>query len=344
MVYLEEISKNYESIIVDSIPLSKSDEFIFVFSAKDSEAKLYNIIYDWSKIPLFAAAGDRIEINSVGNISKNYTIDGSKESELVRLFYQEYIGGMQSLDAIANRYAAKGNTEEDLNTLKKEYHDTYNGIKRAQLKFIIENKANLAAVYALYQRLPNDSYLFNGNSDVVYYRTVVEALKESYPNSPYYKAVVADVENFDKLHALTANMETANYPDINIPDMYGNKQRLSDLEGNVILLDFWSAQAGNSNQNNAELKEIYEKYHSQGFEIYQVGVDSSKSLWINTIQEQKLPWISVSDLKGSSSSILSIYNISRIPSNFIISREGDLVVRDAYGKDLIKYIESELAK
>ncbi len=343
MVYLEEINTN-ENRIIDSIPLSPQGDFIFVLSNKDVHHKLYNIVYDWSQIPLFAANGDRIEVNSIGNISKNYTVDGSEESELVRQFYQPYIIGMQNLDKIAIEYAAERTTDERRAELTREYSDEHNRIKREQLKFIIEKKGALASVYALYQRLANDSYLFSGNNDVIYYRTVADALLETYPDSPYHKAVQADIDQFDKINELRNNIREAGYPDLNLKDMYGNEHRLSDLDGKVILLDFWSAQLGTSNQHNAELKEVYTKYKERGFEVYQVAIDNSKSLWINTVQEQKLPWISVSDLKGNSSTVLAVYNVTRLPTNMIISKAGDLVERDIFGDDLFKSIERELAK
>jgi peroxiredoxin len=125
-----------------------------------------------------------------------------------------------------------------------------------------------------------------------------------------------------------------------MPDMYGKEQSLSSLEGKVILLHFWSAAVGNSNAMNADLKEIYAKYHDQGFEIYQVGIDTSKALWINTIQEQQLPWISVSDMKGEASTSLGEYNVQRLPSNFLIDREGNIVAKDLVGDKL----EAEIKK
>ncbi len=343
MVYLEEIQTT-QNVVVDSVELSQSGDYRFELSNKDDKHKLYNVVYDWSQIPLFAANGDCIELSSVGNVSKNYTIKGSEESELVRQFYQPYVAGMQALDKIAEEYQADKTTEERRMELARQYSEEHNRIKREQLKFIIANKGSLASVYALYQRLANDSYLFSGTSDVIYYRTVADALLQTYPDSPYYKAVQADIDQFDKLNELRNNIREAGYPDLNLKDMYGVEQRLSSLDGKVILLDFWSAQLGTSNQHNAELKEIYAKYKERGFEVYQVGIDSSKSMWINTIQEQKLPWISVSDLKGNSSTVLTVYNVTRLPANMIISKAGDLVERDVFGDALSKSIERELSK
>ncbi len=339
--YLEEIS-NDQRVIIDSVALDANGDFSFTVKGRDEHHKLFNVVYDWSTIPLFVAAGDRININSVGNIAKNYTVEGSAESDKVRTFYQSYIGGIAALDAIAIKYGSEGISEEERNDLAKEYTTEYTKIKRDQLAFIIENKSSLAAVYALYQRLPNDSYLFSGKNDVIYYRTVAEALEESYPDSPYRKSIQTDIDNFDALNRLTTNITERGYPDLEINDMYGVKQKLSDLEGNVILLDFWSAQIGSSNRNNAELKEIYAEFHERGFEIYQVAIDSSKSTWINSIQEQAIPWTTVSDLKGNRSITLSLYNITAIPSNFIISREGEIIARDVYGKDLLDIIKKEL--
>ena len=88
-------------------------------------------------------------------------------------------------------------TDEERKSLIKEYTAEYYRIRREQLRFIIEHKASLAAVYALYQRLPGDTYLFNGDSDVVYYRTVAEALQESYPESPYLQSLQAEIARMD---------------------------------------------------------------------------------------------------------------------------------------------------
>ncbi len=344
VAYLEEISSSHGGSIVDSVELNSSGEFIFNVKTKQPHHKLYNVVYNWSTIPVFAAAGEHVKLNSVGNVAKNYTVEGSEESELVRKFYQSYIAGIAQLDKIAMEYADESLSEERRKELTRDYSAEYNRIKREQLEFIITNKSTLAAVYALYQRLPNDSYLFTGKNDVIYYRTVAEALEEKYPDSPYRQSIQKDIAQFDAINKLEKNMETRGYPDLEINDIYGKPQKLSDKEGKVILLDFWSAQIGSSNRHNAELKEIYAKYKDQGFDVYQVAIDNSKSVWINAVQEQALPWTSVSDLKGNRSNSLSLYNITALPSNFLISKDGDLIVRDIYGDALIEKIREEIAK
>ena len=267
------------------------------------------------------------------------------ETELLRQFYQAFVGGAQRLDNIAGQFARTNLSEEERKALVKEYTDEYYRIRREQLRFIIENKSSLAAVYALYQRLPGDTYLFNGDSDVVYYRTVAEALEQSYPDSPYLQSLLAEITRMDARISLTSRISEAGYPDLELSDIYGKKVRLSSLTGKVVLLDFWSAELGNSNTLNAELKEVYKKYADAPtpFEVYQVAVDSSKPLWITAVQEQQLPWISVSDLRGQASTAPRLYNVQKLPANFLIDREGTIVAKDIYGKSLERKLD-ELTK
>ena len=52
------------------------------------------------------------------------------------------------------------------------------------------------------------------------------------------------------------------------------------------------------------------------------------------VEEQQLPWISVSDLRGRSSVALGLYNVQRLPANFLIDKEGTIVAKNIYGKSL----------
>ena len=339
-VYLEQVSSQAQNV-VDSAALDSNGGYRFEVKGGSKTPSLYNIVYNGERIPLFLAGGDRVTVSSVGSIVRNYTVEGSRESELLRQFYQAFVVGAQRLDQIAVRFGVPNLTEEARKALVKEYTDEYYRIRREQLRFIIENKASLAAVYALYQRLPGDTYLFNGDSDVVYFRTVVEALAESYPESPYVQSLQSEITRMDARINLASQITEAGYPDLNLTDIYGKQVRLSSLTGKVVLLDFWSAELGNSNALNAELKEVYAKYSGAAvpFEVYQVAVDTSKPLWISAVQEQRLPWISVSDLYGRASKSVAVYNIQKLPSNFLIDKQGAIIAKDIYGKSLEAKLE-----
>lgn len=334
-VYLEQVTPLAQTI-VDSVTLDKDGNYRFDLKEAPQTPMLYNLLFAGERIPLLIERGDRITVGSVGNVVRNYTVEGSEESELLRQFYQSYVAGMQRLDAIVAEYTAPNLEEARRTQLAREYTDEYYRIRREQLRFIIEHKGSIAAVYALSQRLPGDTYLFNGDSDVVYYRAVAEAIEQSYPRSPYLAALNAEIAGMDARIKLASQIAETGFPDLEMTDMYGKRVRLSSLLGKVILLDFWSAELGTSNMLNAELKNLYEKYARTkvGFEIYQVAIDTSKPIWINAVQTQSLPWISVSDLRGQASPAVGLYNITKLPTNFLIDPEGTVVARDLYGKSL----------
>lgn len=341
-VYIEQLSAGGKAPLIDSVSLDDAGNYRFELKNVPSTPSLYTISYNGESVPVLIEGGDRLTINSAGSFARNYTVEGNEESSLLREFNLAYVEGAEKLNDIAAAYARNGQSEEELKRLAKAYSDEYLRIKRAQLAFIVEHKASIAAVYALSQRLPGDRYLFNGQGDAVYYRTVADALEERYPQSPYLASLHAEISRLDALQNLSATVSEAGFPDLEIADMYGKKVRLSSLEGNVVLIDFWSPSLDNSNALNADLKQLYEKYHDSGFEVYQVAVETSKPMWINTVQEQSLPWISVCDLRGEASPALTIYNVRKLPANYLIDRKGDIVAKDLYGTSLEQQLEKLL--
>ena len=340
VVYLEQMSASGQSII-DSVALATNGAYQFTIENVADTPTLYNLVYNNDRIPLLVSRGENIEVSALGNALSNYTVTGSLESELLRKFNKEFIEGEMKLSQIVQRYPMAKQSEKA--KLTEQYNTQYRDIKRKQISFIIEHKENVAAIYALYQRLPGEQYLVGADSDLIYYRTVADALSKQYRTSPYLITLSNDIARMEARISLLNTIETRTYPELAGTDMYGNKVNLSSLEGNIILVDFWSAELGNSNAFNAELKKMYEKYESEGFRVYQVSADTAKATWITAVQEQRLPWISVCDFMGEASPLLRAYNISKLPSNFLIDRKGNIIAKDLYSTALEKRL-SELFK
>lgn len=338
-VYLEQMTASGQTII-DSVELAKDGSYRFVIKSAPKTPSIYNIIYNNERIPLLLTAGESVTVGSMGSVLANYTVSGSEESELLREFNREYITGMQELNAKVAAYAEAG---ESLKTeIAQLYTAKLREIKRNQISFIIKNKSSIAAVYALYQRLPDEKYLVNSESDLIYFRTVADAVSKRYPTSPFVVTLRNDVARMEAQTSLLNTIEERDYPDIVADDMYGKQVKLSELEGNVILVDFWAAELGNSNALNADLKNIYEKYEADGFRVYQVSFDTSKATWIKAVQEQKLPWVSVCDFRGQASPIMGVYNVRSLPSNYLIDRNGRIVAKNVYSDALEEQLKKIL--
>lgn len=338
VAYLEKVSGG-DVKLLDSVELTASGDYHFEIDDVSKTPMLYNLVYNGERIPLLLKGGERVTVNTVGSPLRNYTVEGSKESELLREFNKFYVEGLGNMAAILERYSGENFSEDDKRSMMQEYTHEYRMVKREQLRFIIENKGRIASVYALYQRLPNEKFLFSNRDDIIYFRTVADAIEESYPESPFLPTLRTDIARMEAHKTLVSQISEAGYPDVELPDMYGKNIRLSSLDGEVVLLSFWSAASGRMNAMNAELKEIYARFAERGFEIYQIGIESSKAVWINTVQEQQLPWISVGDMRGEYSPVLGMYNIKSLPANFLIDRNGNIVAKNIYGKDLELQLE-----
>jgi alkyl hydroperoxide reductase subunit AhpC len=110
----------------------------------------------------------------------------------------------------------------------------------------------------------------------------------------------------------------------------------------VVMLDFTQYAAPYSPKRIMELRNLYQKYSSRGFEIYQVSLDGDESFWKTSCE--RLPWICVFDPDGGASDNVKNYRVTSMPEYFLINRNNELVARSTGIPNLAKSIEKLLAK
>ena len=118
-----------------------------------------------------------------------------------------------------------------------------------------------------------------------------------------------------------------------LQDNKGVTRKLTDLKGKVVLLDFHLFAGEQSTKRIMMLRELYNKYHAAGFEIYQVSVDPDEHFWKTSTAA--LPWISVRDENGIQGASVAKYNVQSIPTFFLIDRSNTLRSRDVQIKALL---------
>ena len=342
-IYLEMLTTKGRTV-VDSTVTNQQGNYRFTVSPPMAAPTFYNIVYKQSSIPVIVSPGEKVKVNSLCDLGRNYTVEGSDDSKLLKEFNTMYSNGVRSLDSLANLYSETRPTPDNdarRTALLREYTQRYVKIKREHIAFIVKNASSMAAVYALYQRLPNDEALFNANDDRVYYRMVADSLADKYPASPHVIALLRDVKTQDDAAALAQQVsrqqaETAglNHPEITLQDMFGKDHKLSELKNKAILLTFWSVTDPKGPAMNNEMKELYKEFSGKGFDIYQVSLDSDKASWILAVQAQKLPWTNVIDPNGFTGLPAMSYNVAATPVNFLIDRRGNITGRNLQGAAL----------
>ena len=130
--------------------------------------------------------------------------------------------------------------------------------------------------------------------------------------------------------------------DIALQDNSGNTRHLTDLKGKVVMLDFHLFANEQSTKRIMMLRELYNKYHGAGLEIYQVSVDPDEHFWKTSTAA--LPWICVREESGIQGASVTSYNVQTIPTFFIIDKSNTLRYRDAQIKDIDATIKELLAQ
>ncbi len=338
-IYLESIMPGAMTII-DSTKTDDKGAFEFDIKLADKQTSIYNIRCGEEFIPVIVSPGEDIILTSMGRLAQNYRIEGSAESEAVQQVSALLAEGATALADLSKQYMEE-KEEAKRQTLTESYIKKYYEIKREHIGFIVRNASSLAGLYALYQRLPGDDILFNGEGDIVYYRMVADSVSVNYPSSRYLIALQRDIKRMEEQRKLQTELseQLANpvgFPPVSLPNIYGQKIDLADIvaKNKATLVYFWRADMPDSATSNAELKTIYEEYKKLGFEVYQISLDTSKPTWVNAVQNQKLPWYSLCDFRGASCPAYNAYNITSLPSNFMIDGEGNMVAKNLFGQEL----------
>ncbi|QIH34651.1 redoxin domain-containing protein [Sphingobacterium sp. DR205] len=124
----------------------------------------------------------------------------------------------------------------------------------------------------------------------------------------------------------------------NDPD--GNPQALYDHLGKYTLIDFWASWCPPCRKENPNIVANYQKYKSQGFEIYAISLDKKKEAWLKGIADDHLIWQHVSELKYWNSEIAADYAVRAIPANFLVDEQGTIIAKNVRGEELGKVLDS----
>ena len=124
------------------------------------------------------------------------------------------------------------------------------------------------------------------------------------------------------------------YADFEQANALGKTVKLSDVKGKYILLDFWASWCGPCREENPNLVKTYTEYKDKGFAVLGVSLDDNKAHWLKAINDDKLAWENVCDLRGDKNKVALMYGINAIPNNFLIDDKGTIIAKNLRGKAL----------
>ena len=332
--------------VLDSVKLGGDGNF--AFSGDPTEApEFYRLRIANQIINVSIDSTETVQIKAeYPGMAANYTVSGSDNCEKIRELT------MKQMDLQAKAIAIQKNTALGIKVIGDSIQSLINIYKDDVMRNYIYKEPNKAyAYFALFQTI-GQWLIFNPRTekeDIRAFAAVATSWDTYYPHAErgqnLHNIAIEGMKNQRIVAAQNQDIEVdaskvseAGVLDVALTDNKGQMRHLTDLKGQVVLLDFHIFAMDESPARILMLRELYNKYHAQGFEVYQVSLDPDEHFWKQ--QTAALPWVSVRDADGVNSQRLMLYNVQSIPDFFLIDRGNNIVTRAANIKDL----EAEIKK
>ncbi len=346
VLYFENVGLE-EVAVVDSVKLDEDGAFSFA-QEQTPAPEFYRLRIADQIINVSIDSTETVTVKAqYPQMATQYEISGSDNCSKIKELTLKQINLTQRAIAISQDDALSVDESNDsiLNMIKAYKQDV-------KTNYILKEPNRSYAYFALFQALGN-TLIFNPRSDkddIKLFAAVATSWDTYYPGSErganLHNIAIEGMKNVrivaqNEARAIDVNQISATgLIDIVLPDNKGQVRKLSDLKGKVVILDFHLFGIEKSPERILLLRELYNKYHAQGLEIYQVSLDPDEHFWKQ--QTAALPWVSVRDPQGLDSQTLITYNIQGLPDYFLISRDNALYKRAAQVKDLEAEIRSLL--
>jgi peroxiredoxin len=310
----------------------------FNYKGKIENPTFFSIfLNDSNHIELLVMPGDELSIDAKAPlVAPNYDLKGSEASILIHNFGLELTRVSNEILGMEKIYLAnRGNPRVSLviDSLNRSADSLENKFKQWARNTVETNRQSMACFWMLSQKFVDGKPVFDRIADHKLFGMIDSLMQKKYALTSYAKRIHLDVEEIktyiEKLDKQRLQEEVGVVaPEISLPNPEGVKIPLAALKGRVVLLSFWASWSPESMEYNSKLPELYKKYNKMGFEIYQISLDKNRETWIRAIRNNNLMWIQVNDFKFWDSEAVKVYNITNLPTSFLINKHGVIVARN----------------
>ena len=343
-IYLE--ASGLEGIVLlDSVKLKANGNFSLA-GARPEIPEFYRLRMDGKVINFVVDSTETVSIKAeAAKFDTDYTIDGAESNQKIKELVLLQAELQQKVDKLSQSKLPAGIAQTQLATLINEYK---NKVKKG---YIYEAPNKPYAYFALFQTL-GGYMIFDplaNKDDVRCFAAVATSLNNIYPHADrsrnLYNMVIKGLKNTreprqENVEIDPSIIKESGIIDIKLKDLKGKERSLTELAGKVVLIDFTIYNNTMSATHNLALRELYNKYHEKGLEIYQISLDADEHFWKTSADN--LPWICVRDEKASYSNYIQLYNVTQLPTIFLVDRSNSLNARGENIEDLEAAIQKLL--
>lgn len=349
-LYFENMSLD-GAVKIDSAKLSEDGTFAFEGTAPTAP-EFYRLRIAGQFINIAVDSTETINIKAqYQQMATQYEVSGSEDCQRIKELSLMQSSLQAQVNAIARNPELGAQAVADSVSRIVEAYKT-----RVKTEYIFKAPMKASSYFALFQTIyagGQPVLLFNprtSEQDIKVFGAVATSWDTFYPNEKrgenLHNIAIEGMKDVRYLRSQqqaeeieASKVNTSGILDFTLTDNTGAARSLSSLKGNVVLLDFHLFADQNSMKRIMSLRELYNKYHAQGFQIYQVAIDGDEHFW--KTQTAALPWISTR-VDDNTSSVLQLYNVQQVPTFFLLDRSCNVVKRDAQIKDIDAEIKALL--
>lgn len=339
------------AVKIDSAKLSEDGTFAFEGTAPTAP-EFYRLRIAGQFINIAVDSTETINIKAqYPQMATQYEVSGSEDCQRIKELSLMQSSLQAQVNAIASNPELGAQAVADSVSRIVEAYKT-----RVKTEYIFKAPMKASSYFALFQTIyagGQPVLLFNprtSEQDIKVFGAVATSWDTFYPNEKrgenLHNIAIEGMKDVRYLRSQqqaeeieASKVNTSGILDFTLTDNTGAARSLSSLKGNVVLLDFHLFADQNSMKRIMSLRELYNKYHAQGFQIYQVAIDGDEHFW--KTQTAALPWISTR-VDDNTSSVLQMYNVQQVPTFFLLNRSCNVVKRDAQIKDIDAEIKALL--
>ena len=326
---------------VDSVKLDEKGGFSFS-SDKVDNPEFYRLRIAGQIINIAIDSTETVNVQATyPQMATDYSVKGSYENEKIKELALKQVDLQAQCQTI---YAERADIADSLvNVLVSGYKQD------VSRNYIFKEPMRAYSYFALFQ------YIVVGNEA----RLIFDPTKDAKDNKVFgavatsWDTYYPGSERTQNLHNITIKgmkderiVQAQSKPvevdakemgviDLPLRDNRGVEHHLTDLKGKVVLLDFHVFATEGSTEYIMKMRELYNKYHDRGLEIYMVSLDDNAHFWKE--QVASLPWINVYDDTGISRAYTA--PAQTMPIIYLIDRGNNVVKNPSQIKNLSEEIE-----
>ena len=286
-------------------------------------------------------------------------VRGSMHAKIIESWQSssEYLEKMDeyahSIEVTAQQVSSDTDIETDQSTTEdseqqfvRDPYDVYEemeGIRNSIITLIAENldepiTALLAMEFGALHGLASSRHLENWNKVASVLDEDLVRRRVSPHREELEQKIVEDSNTTPsaKTAKTKSIIEGKQAPEFTLANLDGEDVELYDVlaENDAVLIDFWASWCAPCIASIPKLKELYADYNEKGFEIVFVSIDDTHEEWKEESVNQELPWINVGDINGFEASTALDWEITSIPTEFLIDSKGKILDRDVTPDEL----------